>query len=376
MKKFFILLILVFNSNITFAIEEVLLPKEEITPSESFNLDYLSDVYYARAENYEKVSPVFKLFSEKGLEFENSKINSIKASFLYGSNFTFQDEKHKSSSFKYNFDVVEPMITVKFNENKSKAMFDINLTRDLDGYSNSFTEKINRLYVSHDITPNQTILIGQGERIPNTFDGSISYMEQDTILKSQLGRTLGNFRAMGIRNKAKYKYADYDIGVYDSTRYMKNFGEGIEFSGNILIKPFAKFENEIKNLKIGAACNVGEYYNNYKQYSFFSGYDYKKFHIKAEYANADGYNAVVNSQNNADGFYSTASFDITPKISLLGRYDYFMPNKSLSSNIQEYTAGITYKPYKNMKIMLNYVRRNYSDKSDSNMLMFATRFII
>ena len=371
MKKLLTTSLIFLSASSCFAIEEITLPKE------SLNLDYISDVYYGKAENQKDISPVFKLFTQKGLEFENSKINSVKASFVYSGQLTFLQGKHQSSYLNHNFNVVEPMITVKFNDNKSKAMFDINLTRTIAGHPNSFTEKINQIFVSHDITPNQTILIGQGDRIPNTFNGALSTMAQEMVLKSQLGRTIGDYRSVGIRNIASYKYLDYDIGLYDSTRFMRDFGQGIDFAGCVLIKPFADVESDNLDFKFGAAYNIGEYYYNYNQYSLYSSYDNKNFHIKAEYANADGYNNAVNSQNKADGFYVTASYDINPKFSLIGRYDYFTPNKAVSNtNTQEYTAGITYKPYKNMKIMLNYVRRNYSDKPDSNMLLFATRFII
>ncbi len=370
-KFLLIILIIIFAQLNSLAIEEVNLEKE------NKGLDYISDVYYGKAENQDSISPVFKLFTQKGLVFENSKINSVKATFLYGGEMSFLHSSNVSDYFKHDFSVVEPMIRVNMNENKTQAMFNINLTRNLEGYSNDFTQKIGNLYVSHNITPAQKILIGQGGRVPNTFDGSETYYNQDTVLKTQLGRTFGNTRSAGIRNIAEYKYMDYDIGVFDSTRYMKDFGHGFEFAGKILFKPFADYESEVSNFKIGASYNTGEYYGSYKQYSLFSGYDYKNFHVKTEYANADGYNGINFSQDKADGFYTTFSYDINPKISILGRYDYFTPNKNYySSNMQEYTLGLTYKPFKNMKLMLNAVRRNYEKGSDSNMILFATKFII
>ena len=107
------------------------------------------------------------------------------------------------------------------------------------------------------------------------------------------------------------------------------------------------------------------------------GLDYKKIHFKSEYANADGYNGIKNSNKEAYGFYTTLIYDITPKLAILGRYDYFAGDKTNThSYCQEYTVGATYKLFKNMKFMLNLINRNYSNKPDSNMILFATRFII
>lgn len=158
---------------------------------------------------------------------------------------------------------------------------------------------------------------------------------------------------------------------------MKHFGEGLDFTGFAAIKPLADLSEKAGSLKLGAGYGIGKYYISYNVYSFFLTYDYGKFHFRTEYANADGYNSAVLTKNKADGYYSAISFDLTPKISLSGRYDYFNSNKDINdSDIQEFTAGITYKAFKNMKLMLNYVRRNYSNKDDSNMILFATRFII
>ena len=365
-----IFIVLAYNLN-SFAIDEIELEKQEI------NLDYFSDVYYGKIDNDENISPILKLFSKNGLEFENSPISSVKLHFLYDGQFSFTSMSHYSTHFKHDFVTVEPMISAKFNEGRSQFMFDYNLLRDLPNYSNSFSEKISRLYFSHKLSDNQTILLGQGDRLPNSYDGSRSVMSQEMILKSQLGRTFGEARSVGIRNIAKYKYIDYDFGLYDSTRYMKDFGNGVDFTGYIMLKPLENIKEKIGNFKIGSGYSVGKNNISYNTYSFFAGYDYKNFHMHSEYANADGYNGIIASNKNSDGLYTLVSYNITPNVTLLARYDYFTPDKNLSSSYcQEYSAGITYNLFKNMKFMFNYVNRNYADKPDSNMILFATRFFI
>ena len=151
------------------------------------------------------------------------------------------------------------------------------------------------------------------------------------ILRSQLGRTYGNASSVGIRNSANYKYLSYDIGLYDSTRFMQDFGEGLDFTGHILFKPLENYKEKIGDFKLGTGYGIGEYYNSYNLYSFFLGYDIKKIHFKAEYANADGYNGVKCSRNKSDSFYTFIGYDITPKLTLLGRYDYLNQNKKISN---------------------------------------------
>ncbi|MBQ8887046.1 MAG: hypothetical protein IJY61_05025 [Candidatus Gastranaerophilales bacterium] len=371
MKKILITLILILIPINSFAIEEIKLEKE------SLNLEYLSNVYYGKIEESKEVSPILKLFSKKGLEFKDAPIDAIKLTFLFDGQLQYNNTAHYSPYFKHDFATVEPMISFFFNDRRTEATFDINLLRDLDGYSNSFTEKISRAFISHKITDNQKIIIGQGSRLPVSYNGSRGTMEQEFILKSQLGRTFGEARSVGIRNAANYKYLDYDIGLYDSTRYMKEFGHGLDFTSYFMLKPLANREDDFKNLKIGTGHSVGDYKTSYYVYSVFMGLDYKKIHFKTEYSNADGYNGIKNSNKEADGIYTSVVYDITPKLSLLGRYDYFTADKTVSRDYcQEYTLGATYKIFKNMKFMLNFANRNYSNKPDSNMILFATRFII
>ncbi len=369
MKKFFSLILILFLSfNSVAAVEEIHLESEQNV------FHYLSDVYYGKVEN---ASPVLKLFSEKGLEFENSPINSLKFTFLYSSEFTFLDRERVNGSFIHDFATAEPMVTAKFNNNKTTAMFDLNLLRNLDGYSNDFSQKISKVFIAHEITENQKIIIGQGNRVPSTYNGSRGTMDQEMVLRSQLGRTYGNAFSVGIRNKGSYKYLEYDIGLYDSTRYMKDFGHGMDFTSYFMFKPLSNFKDKIGDVRLGTGYGVGDYYNNYSVYSFFLGYDKDKFHFKTEFADADGYNGVKCSSNKSNGFYTTISYDITPRFTIIGRYDYLNQNKNIShDSSQEFTAGFTYHMFKNLKFMLNFVRAEHQNKSDSNMILFATRFII
>ena len=68
MKKILIIIfIMIFSFNSAKAVEEIRLETDKN------NLNYLSDVYYGKVEN---ANPILKLFSEKGLQFENSPMES------------------------------------------------------------------------------------------------------------------------------------------------------------------------------------------------------------------------------------------------------------------------------------------------------------
>lgn len=373
MKKILILLyFLIFSTLPIIAIEEVSLEEEHLKLG-TYG-DYLADVYYGRVE---EAPVILKLFSKDGLKFENSKINSVKLHFLYSGHLSYLNKEHLNDIFQHQFNTVEPKISVDFNDNKSQVMFDINLTRDIKGYSNWFTQRMTMLYFSHKITPEQLIVLGQYARIPTSFDGSQGLYAQDMFNKSQLGRTLGNTLAVGIRNLGKYKYLDYDIGIYDSTRYMKEFGNGLDFTGYTMFKPLANCKETTGDLKIGAGYSVGKNHISYSQYSFFTGYDIKKFHAKVEYSGADGYNGIYESKNSVAGMYTTLAYDLTPKLTVLGRYDIFDKNIHARNNtVNEYTIGLTYKPFENMKLLLNYVTTHGNNQPSSNSILFATRFIL
>lgn len=374
MKKIITLLILTFILNLhpVFAIEKVELEKESLNLGEFGN--YLADVYYGKVEN---ASPALKLFSKEGLKFENSFINSVKIHFLYSGDLSYIHTEHASDQTKYQFVSIEPKISANFNDNKTQAMFNINFTSDIPGYKHKFAQMLRMVYISHRITPEQMIVFGQYTRVPTTYDGSGSLFGQDAFYKTQLGRNFGNTMSVGVRNIGNYKYLDYDIGLYDSTRFMQDFGKGLDFTGYIMLKPFADFRETAGDFRLGAGYNIGKYNISYNQYSFFAGYDYKKFHAKVEYAAADGYNGVYESRNSAEGMYATLAYDLTPKLTILGRYDVFDSNIHTANNTtNEYTIGLIYKPFENIKFLLNYVTTNGRNQSTTNSILFATRFIL
>ena len=60
-------------------------------------------------------------------------------------------------------------------------------------------------------------------------------------------------------------------------------------------------------------------------------------------------------------------YDITSKLTVLGRYDIFDKNIYANNDTtNEYTLGLIYSPYKNIKFLLNYVVTHGTNQPSSN----------
>ncbi len=318
------------------------------------------------------------LLSPKGLEINQGIIKSTRLGVVYDGQLKFIDTDKKDFLTNHEIGGVEVYSITKFKDDKTELKFMYNFLRKLPDAENTFTEKISEISLSHKITPNQLIIVGQNKRIPLGIDGLPLPQYLDTALRAQTARTFSNTRAFGLRNIGTYKYAEYDIGVYDSTRYWQDFFNGAEFVGWVNVKPLANLDaKKYGNLTIGAGGQVGSAKYDYKVVGTYLGYDYKKAHAKLEYMHADGYNGNSCSNKEAGGFHSTIVYDLTKKIQLVGRYDIFDPNEKVAkNNITEYTAGINYLASKQLKFLLNYVRQNKQNGPDSNMFLFVTRFML
>ena len=317
-------------------------------------------------------------FTPSGLEVERGIIKSTRGGVVYDGPLKFVDEDNKDFLTNHQISAVEVYNKTKFTDNKTEFTFLFNFLRNLPDTQNGFTEKISEISLVHKINKNQTIILGQGKRLPIGLDGLPLPQYQDTALRSQTARTFSNTRAFGIRTIGDYKYMDYDIGFYDSTRYFQNFFDGSEFVYQANIKPIAKLDSKkAGSLKVGTSGQFGHAKYDYDVVGTHLAYDYKKAHAKFEYMHANGYNGNSCSNKKAGGLTSSLVYDLTPKLQLVGRYDAFDPDtKTHSNDITEYTAGLNYIVNKELKFLFNYVRQNKQSGPDSNAFYFVTRFMM
>lgn len=234
------------------------------------------------------------------------------------------------------------------------------------------------LYIATRAIPHHTIYVGN-MRTPTGYEGGLSTSLLPFVARSQIARTFGNTRQVGVKVKGSYDYIDYDIGGYSSDTYFRKFFPGTEFAGWLTLRPLAKTEGKYGNLKLSGGITAGENDVDYFVAGARAGYEYKKFFADFEWAKADGYNgAKALSTNKAEGFYTTAGYKLTPKLHLLARYDQFKPNLAYSRDLRrEISTGINYYlKGQALKLMLNYVYCQNEIKEDSHRIIIGTQILL
>ena len=295
---------------------------------------------------------IWDLFDINGYEFESGPVKNLKINGYFRFDNAMTAKRHEDFSSLMTFDSVELQTETLFRDGKTKLSASYNFVRNLD-YDNDFFEKISNLYVDHAFNKNQTIRIGSA-RVPMGIEGGLSSSAIKFVTRSQIARNLGDARSLGIRNIAKYKYIDYDLGFYDSSRFMQRLFQGQEFSGIVSVKPLAKYGDKYGKLKLGASIDVGNADNSYSVFGAHAQYNYKKFYWDFEYAQARGIGGKYIKIGDAHGFYTTLSYYLRDNVEILGRYDFYQNDKN-DKITQEFTAGLNYYTHPNCKFVVNYV---------------------
>lgn len=320
-----------------------------------------------------------QVFNKNGIQFEHGPVKSFKMSFFYFGTDTLTWPYQDTVTSKWKDGAAELTTITKFRNDKTAIRFSYNFLRDFDGHPSGFMERVSELGLVHEFNKHQQVHIGQTWRLPIGVEGYLSTFNTDLPTRAMIGRTFGNTRSFGVRNIGNYKYMDYDIGVYDSTRYWRHFGDGLDFTGWVNFKPLANLDsNKYGKLTLGTGLNAGRANDPYTIWGAYVGYDYKRFHNKFEYAHANGYNAnTVQSTAKAEGFYDTMIFDITKKLSVVGRFDYYNSNLLKANCVAtEYSGGISYKLHKNVKLLAAYTYRHHDNGSYSNAVSLQARIKI
>lgn len=325
-----------------------------------------SDKVFKESVSVDKIE--FK--AEKHKLIENLKLNgAVQAFFDYS-----QPTDRANGSFNFTFLDTHLWVTGKaLNENTDfKIMF--NPLRDVAGYD-GFKTIFSDVYIQTKTSEKTKVLIGQS-RTPIGIDGSLGQYELPFVHRSQIARNFSNIRALGVKHTGSFDYVDYNVGVYDSTRFMQNLAQGTEFTGWVNVKPLAKHEKYGK-LVAGGGVNTGKRYNSYTVLGGYLGYEYKKFSANFEYSHADGSNGTYNSTKKAEGYYGTVGYFVHPKVQILGRYDFFDPNRDISkNNSKEYTLGMNYYiKGEKLKLVANYIFHQNDMTADSNKFLLMTQIL-
>lgn len=314
---------------------------------------------------------------QKKLTFERGFINEVSGELRFQGITSFEHQKDNlNTTFPYDINAV---VESKFADEKFRLFAEYAFTRDVEELDNKFFGKFSNLYIERELGQNHKMRLGTS-RAPIGLEGSMSSFSLPFARRAQISRNFGDSIATGVSFIGSNGPYEYNIGGYTSTRFMQGFKDGAEFIGRVGVKPFYKQEGSyFRNLKLYAGSDIGHRGDNYGVYSTAVTYEYKKFLMNFEYAYANGSNGDYLDARERQGFFTTVGWNFTPKLQLLGRYDYFDQNLDSSKDINhEYSVGLNYFVYKQrLKIMLNYVfSQNEKTNTNKNAIYLVTQFFI
>lgn len=386
-----LLLALFFSSNSSFAVEEVFLDIEGEASENKLKDDVITDDEWyfdlggktlrekIREINSKEIADTSKShYLLEGVltkHFENSAVESMHLFGYYRAGMTM-DFYPDDEDLGYEFSAVEAGVNGKFKGNKNfyEARFRFKPQHDY----NFFQYLPSNIYVANASIPHHTVIVGN-TRVATGHEGVKSSSVIPFVARSQISRNFGNVRKLGVRVKGNYDLVEYDVGGYSSDTYFRQFFLGAEFAGWVTLKPLGKTNGKYGILKLGSGLTSGKNDIDYTVLGAYASYEYKKLYANFEWAKADGYNGAKGiSSNKAEGFYTTLGYKITPKLQLVGRYDYYKPNTEISNcTQQEYSAGLNYFIIgQAVKLMLNYVFCQNDAMDDSHRIILGTQLML
>ena len=286
-------------------------------------------------------------------DYDKGPIDRIQFFGKYRGNMNFNFQNQGSYSSDYDIGSIDVGMIGEFNHFKEtdfKLQFKLTPVSDLT----FFQQLISDAYIVNKNIPHHQIIIGNS-RNQVGVEGGMNSSFVPFVMRSQIARTFGNTRAFGARVTGKYSLIDYSLAANSSDRFFKEFFPGAEFTGWVNFKPLGLTKGKYGKLVLGTGVSTGRNQNSYTVGGAYVSYTYKKFFINGEYSRANGYNGRYTSSNNAQGFYTTIGYSVTPKLQVVGRFDWFDPNMDKSGDTRkEYSAGINYYLIgQGLKIMLN-----------------------
>lgn len=318
------------------------------------------------------------------MTFERGPIESIAPWIDYNGCFQniWAGDNYQNNLYGANFNDIG--INGKFRTNDDpksgkKTVFRLmyNVGKEITGntYLQSFMADN---YIMRYWTKDDQVLVGYA-RTSVGIEGGESPFTIPFFGRSQISRTYGNVRALGVKAQGNHKYYDYSAGVFSSGRFFKDFFPGQEFVLLGSIKPLAFANGKYGNLTMGGSLDGGNAEDHFCVTGAHMIYEYKRLKATAEYATADGSNGSTGfSGNSSEGYYGTLAYRITPRMQAVIRYDQFDPNKNKANDIRtEYTAGLNYFiKGQALKLMVNFVYYTVENGIYGSRIMAGTQFIL
>jgi hypothetical protein len=308
-------------------------------------------------------------------EFENSPVKTMHLFAYYRANASM-DFYPDDEDLTYNFNTIDTGINGKFRD--GKTYYEARLRFNPQSNYSVLQYMPSNIYIANTSIPHHTVIVGH-TRTATGHEGSKSSTIIPMIARSQISRTLGNTRKLGVRLKGHYDLIEYDLGGFSSDTYFREFFPGAEFAGWVTLKPLGKTNGKYGRLKLGSGITAGQNDIDYLVAGAYASYEYKNLYANFEWAKADGYNGAKGlSSNKAEGLYTTIGYRITPKLQWVARYDQFKPNLNYDNDIRkEYSTGFNYFiKGQAVKLMLNYVYCQNEVKDDSHRIILGTQLLL
>ena len=318
--------------------------------------------------------PSFLLKDELTFKYKKGIIDKVQFYGAYQGDMGF-DFSGSDYDTDYGFGFMEAGVIGDFKDKNTDFKLQFNFKK---GENRTYLQGlVTDAYIMNTRIPHHKIIIGNS-RNQVGFEGGMGSYVLPFAMRSQISRTFGNTRALGVRVVGDYDLVDYSVALNSSDRFFKEFFPGAEFTGWVNFKPLGKTDGRYGTLVLGGGLNAGHNDTNYTVGGAYASYRYKKFMTNFEYAIADGYNGTYISTDKATGFYTTIQYRLTQKLHILARYDQFDPNRDVANNLRrEYSAGINYFiKGQALRLILNYVFCDNEDTEDSHRIILGTQILL
>lgn len=319
------------------------------------------------------------------MTFEKGLVESIAPWVDYNGAWTgaWTGENYTNSTYGINFQDVG--INGKFRtkddpKSGKKTVFRLMYNTGKEIAGNSYLQSFMAdNYIMRYWTKDDQVLLGYA-RASVGIEGGESPFTIPFFARSQISRTYGNVRTLGLKAQGNHKWYDYSAGVFSSGRYFHDWFPGCEYVMLGSIKPLAGTDGKWGKITMGGSMNGGS--ANPGAY-FVAGthfiYEYKRLKATAEYATADGSNGSTGyTANQSEGFYGTLAYRVTPRNQFVVRYDQFDPNINRANDIRkELSLGWNYFiKGQALKLMVNYVMYNVENGTYGSRIMAGTQVIL
>ncbi len=318
--------------------------------------------------------PSFLLQDELTFKYKKGPIDKVQFYGAYQGNMGF-DFTGADYDTDYGFGFMEAGVVGDFKDKNTDFKLQFNFR---PGENRTYLQGlVTDAYIMNTRIPHHKIIVGNS-RNQVGFEGGMGSYVVPFAMRSQISRTFGNTRALGLRIVGDYDLVDYSLALNSSDRFFKEFFPGAEFTGWVNFKPLGKTDGRYGTLVLGGGLNAGHNDTNYTVGGAYASYRYKKFMTNFEYAIADGYNGTYISTDKATGFYTTVAYRLTQKLHILARYDQFDPNRDVANNMRrEYSAGLNYFiKGQALRLILNYVFCDNEDTEDSHRIILGTQILL